>query len=168
MAANDVDPPWAGGWEERLRAAARQLGHADFLGLMHAHVGEPYGRVLRVLRETLGDSVPMMQVHRLHMHEAIAAGLSRDAAKDSLVRTLRQHLAKGWNRGSGCQEKRASARAYWVLPYTNALDMERVNQLADKVWEELRVLDPPDDWCPAVPSDPLLEQAFVRGWPVTV
>lgn len=166
MATSDIDPPWGRGWEEPLRAAARQVGHTDFLGLMNAHVGEPYGRVLRLLRETLGYQVPIMQVYRLHMQEAITAGLGREAAKDSLVRILRQQVGKGWNRGKGSQEKRAWARAYWVLPYTDTKDMERVNALADKVWEELKAMNPPDEWCPATPNDPFIEEAFARGWPV--
>jgi hypothetical protein len=167
MATNDIDPPWSGKSQEQIRAAARQLGHADFLSLINAHVGEPYGKVLRLLREKLGYMVPIMQVHRLHMQDAIAVGLEREAAKDSLVRTLREQVGKGWNRGSGSQEKRRRARAYWVLPYADAQDMVRINALADQVWEELKALNPPDDWCPVTPNDPLIEQAFSRGWPLS-
>ena len=38
-------------------------------------------------------------------------GVGREAAKDSLVRTLREHLPKGWNHGKAARERRARAFA---------------------------------------------------------
>jgi hypothetical protein len=163
MTVNDI-PPWAEGWAEHLREAARQLGFVDFLAFMNAHVGEPYGKVLRVLRMHLGYMVPLMQLQKLHMHEAIVVGKGREAAKDSLVRTLRQELPNGWNTGKQCQERRAWARAYWVLPSSDATEAEKMKAVADSVWDELQAMNPPDNWCPATPNDPIIEAAFARGW----
>lgn len=158
-------PQWAEGWQQRLRNAARELGYPSFLDFLRAHAGEPYGKVLRVMRAHLQEMVPMMQLQKLHMIEAIGRGQGREAAKDSLIRSLREHMPRGWNRGKKARENRASARAEWILPCLGPEDRKHIAPLADKVWQQLKIMNPPEDWCPLSTSDPILTEAFARGWP---
>jgi hypothetical protein len=158
---SDEIPPWESGWEERLRGVTRELGHPTFLDYLDSHIGDPYGKLLQIFRSRLGDVVPLMQIQALHMLDAAAVGKTREAAKDSLLRTLRQHIPKGWNKGKNVRQNRAFARAEWVLPDYS----DETTALADRVWDEIATLNPPDDWCPSTLTDPILSGAFDRGWP---
>lgn len=166
MKNNDLSP-WPPGWEQDIYKGVRQLGYGNLSELLEAYGGEPYGKILRVLRSTLQRSVPMMQLHKLHMLEAITQGKGRAAAKDSLVRSLREHLPRGWNQGRHPKEKRARAFSEWVLPRT-VKNWEDMTKLANNVWDELEKANPPHDWCPSSTDDVFVEHAFARGWPETL
>src|SRR5262245_52960225 len=99
------------------------------------------------------------------MLDAIQQGKAREAAKESLVRALNEQLPKGWNKGKQVHYKRGRALGEWVLPCEKAEDWQRVTSLADRVWQEIERLNPPDDWCPRSVNDPVLEEAFAHAWP---
>lgn len=162
--------PWPPYDDEPIQRAVRELGYPSLLALMDAHAGQPYGKVLRILRAHLGYLVSMLQLHKMHMLEAIATRGKRGAAKDSLVRTLREHVSGGWNKGKKAREKRARACAEWVLPRTggNKSEWDRIDALAKSVWDSLVAMNPPVDWCPSSPADPIVESAFQSGWPATL
>jgi hypothetical protein len=158
-------PPWPEGWEDRIRTAVHHLGYQSLLELMQAHSGKPYGQILRLLRSNTESNIPMMQLQKLHMFEASAANGARCAAMDSLVRTLREHIPRGWNKSKDADRKRAWARAYWVLPARTPADRSKFAELANSVWDNLKAIQPPDDWCPSTSDDPIVREAFARGWP---
>ncbi len=161
--------PWPRYDDEPIQRAVCELGYPSLLALMDAHPGQPYGKVLRILRAHLGYLVPMLQLHKMHMLEAIAARGKREAAKDSLVRTLREQVPGGWNKGKKAREKRAWACAYWVLPRTGGKsEWDRIDALAESVWDSLEALNPPNDWCPSSSDDPIVKSVFERGWPATL
>jgi hypothetical protein len=161
MASEDRQSYWDAGWEQRFEEAAKKMGYGCFLEFMDAHPGEPYGPILRRLREQAGCLLPLMQLHLLHLRQAHANRETRDIAIDTLIRSLRQYLARGWNNGKKTRERRIDARTDWVLPHDAGREMDA---RADHVWQEIERLSPPDDWCPASPEDPILQEAFRRGW----
>jgi hypothetical protein len=159
------NPPWAEGWEDHIRTAARRLGYRSLLELMRAHYAEPYGKVYRLLCSALGFRFPIMQLHKLHMLDAIEDGTVREAAKDSFARAFQEHVPAGWNKGKNAREARARAFSEWNLPFAGAQDWEHVRRCADSVWAQLNLMQPPDDWCPSSPDDPILDEAFTQAWP---
>jgi hypothetical protein len=161
----DIDhPDWEQGWAERLRTAARELGHASFIDFMKLNVGVPYGKLLRILRNHRGTMVPMMQMTTLHIIDGLSVCSARELARDTLLRSLCDHVASGWNCGKQARWKRALAFSEWNLPREQG-NWDQINALADRVWKEIESQDPPPEWCPRTLDDPILEVAFSLGWP---
>jgi len=156
---------WSGDWKARVRERVNRLGFDSLPALASAHPGVPFGQLFRLLRETESPddtTIGYIQFQALFFEEAEANGRIREAIADTLVRRLRQHLRSGWNRGQRLRERKAEARAKWELPPSR---IPKFGVVTDKIWDALRDLNPPDDWCPADCNDPIIQEAFRHAWP---
>jgi hypothetical protein len=160
-----VTNPWAIGWESRVLDRVRRMGFADPVAFAAAHPQIPFGQLFRILLENDtdgGETITISQFQELLFEEAKRSGKLRHAIRDTLLRRLRQHLGHGWNRGAKIKERRAAAFSQWELP---TFDRQRLANITDRIWQALRDLEPPDDWCPGCITNPYLEKAFEVGWP---
>src|SRR5437870_8389958 len=135
---------WSGEWRARVRERARRLGYDGVLAFATSQEGVPLGQLFRHMRATeTPDDIPIAykQFVQVLFEEAEQKGILRDAIADSLVRSLRQSLAGGWNRGTRIPERRASVIAQWELPSSR---ISELSPIAQRVWEALKNLHPPD------------------------
>ncbi len=155
---------WSGDWKARVRDRAKSLGFPDVLALANAHPGIPFGQLFRYLRQPESRDAPIAyaQFQAVYFEEAEQRGLLRDAIADTLVRRLRQHLRGGWNQGRRVRERKAEVRGGWELPPSRVSEL---GPIADRIWDTVNELNPPDDWCPEDFNDPIIQEAFARVWP---
>lgn len=156
---------WAPGWETRVGDRVRRLGYADTLAFADAHPRIPFGQLFRLLCDQTADGdepIAIAQFQDVFFCDSRRSGKLRHAVAETLLRRIRQHLCRGWNRGAKVKERRAAAFSQWELP---TFDRQRITAITDRIWQALMELQPPDDWCPVCISDPYLEQAFEVGWP---
>lgn len=98
------------------------------------------------------------------MEEAKQFGALRAAAADALVRTLNDLLIVGWGNGVNFDFRRAASYGDWVSTMGVHLRDDVVEAKAKEVFKALSELLPPKGWKPASPEDPLIREAFDRGW----
>lgn len=161
---------WEEGWPTRVTAIVRSLGYPTLTAFFRDHPGEPYGKLARFLSQHSTVPVVAMQLQKLHMLEAIDRKSIRETARDTLMRSLRQHLRGGWNKGKKADLNRALAYAEWVLPRPGGPPefeemLQKVQVYAANVWNELNSLKPADEWLPRSTDDALIDKAFEKGWP---
>jgi hypothetical protein len=146
--------------EERIH----NLGFRTVLDFFEAHAGVPYGILLKKVAMPVEGTnhldIPFFAILEIHRREAIRSGRVRDLAKDTLVRSLQEHLGKGWGKGKHSSTHRARAFSRWATP------SDDVDRLCDDVWECLVRLKPPEDWRPADIHDEYIERAFDMAWPL--
>ena len=135
-----------GGQPRTVRDLTERWGR---LKPISAEVVEPFCRSKRITVEAL---------------EALDARLAHNPAvyRDPIGWCL---AYAGWNKGKNAREARARAFSEWNLPFAGAQDWEHVRRCADSVWAQLNLMQPPDDWCPSSPDDPILDEAFTQAWP---
>jgi hypothetical protein len=97
--------------------------------------------------------------------EALRAGTLRNAAKELLIRKIRQEFPEGWLSGGtvGAGVKLGS----WDYEIGKYIQDPNTGQYATAIIRHLTIDDPPTDgWKPQAPKDPLIEELFDRYWPV--
>lgn len=153
-------PAWQGNWNERILRQIRRFGSETILEFLDQFPGETYSQVA----DRLGDDVAPAQLQRLQFSEAKATGQLRQAAMDALVRVLKDTLPRGWNP----KEPRNSAAICAFGAWGGMVESEA--KLIDPdvllaVWRAIEALVPGEGWVPQAVGDPLLQEAFKRGWP---
>jgi len=163
---------WNGDWPQRLRTLAAFMGASDVYDLVMSRRGQSFGEVFRSLRETaneLGVRVAFQQLKVAFYLDAYAQGKLREAFMEAMVRSIRQFLRKGWNKGKKVRSRRIDAST--VFPTPSLLD-EFALTVADWIalkklaFYELEQLKPPDEWCPEDYKDPIIQKLFDKIWPV--
>jgi hypothetical protein len=102
-----------------------------------------------------------------HAVEAQANGCLREFAVDRLIRGLRFNLPKGRIHVEGKPLTMATISAIAdVKVLLDGLGAATEKERVTTSWQELLKLAPPLGWRPKVVDDPLVDQAFERGWPV--
>lgn len=144
----------------------RELGHQSVRSYAAAHPGAPLGQLLSMLGKPVEGAnhldIPYLVLEEAYLQEAITGDAVRTVAMDLLVRSLREHLGRGWNLGKKAHLRRAAAFSNWRLPPDRDWDARLA--LARGIWNALKAQVSPDDWRPADTEDPLLERAFSAGW----
>jgi hypothetical protein len=156
---------WNSDWQQRIRAIVQGMGYEDVYAFVMSLRSKSFGELFGLLREAAGGveaPVAFVQLPELFYTDAKRRGCLRLALMESLVRTLRQFLLQGWNRGKKARERRTDARARWPTP-TDGYD--HFLRLQDRIWTEIECCAPPDNWCPESRDDPIIQQAFARAWP---
>ena len=155
---------WSGDWKAHVRNCVKALGFTDVLTFVNAHPELPFGQLFRYLNQakSTDTSIAYVQFQAIYFEEAEQRGLLREAIADTLVRRLRQHLHGGWKRGNRLRERKAEARGSWELPPSQVSEL---GPIADRIWETLTEINPPEDWCPKDISDDFIQKAFARAWP---
>ncbi len=155
--------PWYGDWQERLSRKLEELGFSSLEAYLTSQPGVGYVKIARILGIA---NVCAMQIYGMHLRAAAAEGRVREAAIDSLVRLLAEHLTRGWGTGQHFPFKLALAFATWVpIVERNANPSPEVQRYMDRVFESLKAIDPPKGWVPEGPDDAIIRTAFDQGWP---
>lgn len=159
-----VPNPWRGDWKSRLEAKLNSMGFECLEQFLDANPGVDYLRMAKMLTEA---DVAALQLYGEHIRNATARNRLREAARDSLVRFLVEHLKYGWGQGRHFDFHWASAVAAWksCIVQFGSKDQHIVASL-DAVINALKEAAPPTGWIPQSPSDEYIETAFERGWPV--
>lgn len=138
-------------------------GYATVSSFLNAYPGEPYGKLLKIIATRVEGKnhfdLPIFAIKEAHRREALLLGATRDYAKDTLVRSLRDTLGSGWKKGTSWEERRAQAYSSWAIP------AGADGPCAD-VWRVLKQLDPPVGWRPKPVGDELIDKAFDIAWPI--
>jgi hypothetical protein len=87
---------------------------------------------------------------------------------DTLTRCFREKLTEGWceAKGGPKEYKTASVYSSWSSYLTVHGDMAALDKTLWKTWRALEAIGPPMGWLPESPNDPLIQEAFGRGWPL--
>ena len=141
-----------------------ELGYGTIHKFFYEHPGEPYGVMLKRIGITIEGTnhfdISILDLKKAQLKDAEERGTTREYAKDTLTRSLLEHLGKGWNRGKNWDERRSKAYASWMTP-------PDAEHLCESVWSSLKLLNPPDGWRPSPTNDEIVERAFDQGWPPT-
>jgi hypothetical protein len=91
--------------------------------------------------------------------------VERQVAIDMLVRSLKEHLGRGWNQGAAADARRAMAYAEWRVP---TVDDEKIRaataKTCEKIWESIKAIAP-IGWKPNGTDDKIITAAFSANWP---
>ena len=152
---------WQTGWQARVQYDAKLHGFSSISELLATRPGVPYEEVTSLFQ----TAVAPIQLVRLQLDEAGWAGSICAAAMDILPREINRAFPNGWQKGENPDFRRASAFSAFmtdiVFDGKATKDMEAA---AQKVCEELVRIAPPVGWRPSGPNDPLIQEAFSRGW----
>jgi hypothetical protein len=127
------------------------------------HPGIPYVD----LQSVIPFPVAPVQILRLQLAEAKRLGKIREVAMDTLSRAINRAFTAGWNKGENPQFRWASAASDFITDLAEGEATDNLKVLARNVCQSLKELDPPVGWQPTGPADPLIQEAFGRGWPQT-
>ena len=98
-----------------------------------------------------GDVAP---VQLEHMHAEIVTSNDRERALfDSLTRSLRGSLKKGWGIGKYWESRVTGALANWSVTWGDGDELQRIKR-------SLFAVKPPTGWIPEPSDDPILREAF--------
>lgn len=145
--------PWTGDWEARILERIRAHGHASVAGFLAAHPGTPYFELAQLLSR--GDEdVAAVQLERLHVTSAGGAETATDRdLLDSLCRSVRAGLRRGWEGRRGWDSDLAGALADWIVMWGSQAWLRGV-------LPALIALRPPKGWSPVDPEDETLLMAL--------
>lgn len=153
---------WTTDWPNRLRDELRSKGYESITSFLSQFPAEPYVDVAR----RIAPWVAGMQVSRLHMQEAKLSGQLRAAAMDALARDLNWRLPDGWVPDSTTESRAAGAAATSTTSVVVDGDAPHFKPRMLEVYKGLKACEPAVGWKPSGPDDPLICDAFARGWPV--
>jgi len=156
--ASDI---WTGDWQSRIRDSLHSLGHASVIAFFRANPCLAAHKLARLL----GPDIVAMQLQWMYFDEAKKLNAFRDAARDALCRALNDNMKRGWNVGVHADRCRAGACSDWVTLFEFRAFAPELTPVAQKVWDALKALPPPDGWLPTGPDDPVLSHAFDAAWP---
>lgn len=148
---------WRGDWKQRLSALLADHGHDSVTSFLAAY---PRRSLLDLADSVLGGGdVAAVQLLWTVLDEAKVRGpaAAESCARDLLIRSMHQHMKRGWDPAD--LEAEGQAYSGW------ACELERiakVNALA--LWEAL-VESAPPGWLPNDADDPILVAAFREHWP---
>lgn len=154
-----ADEPMAPISRGYIDSRIRELGFDSLASYLAARSDRSYVQ----LGEEL-DTVPL-HIYILQFEEAKATGEIRAAVIDSYVRQINRYFSDGWRIDEESEFDRASALS---LPRSDALSVARLDQFEEQiraVGQCLRDIDIPEGWRPISTDDPMLIDAFNRGWP---
>jgi hypothetical protein len=159
MTTHRGDRTWGGNWRSKIKSRLHAVGCEPVSDFLARFPAEPYITVA----ERLGDDVAAFQLEWMQFEEGKSENAIRNLAMDSLAGDLRSHLPAGWRHGAKADFDTAGAYADWVVRLEQQQAEAKVKATA--VWETLEELHPPVGWSPSVPRDPLIVDAFTKGWP---
>jgi hypothetical protein len=154
--------PWADGWKQRIQERVQSFGFASLDDYLREYPGDTYFELADRLGGG-GKDVAPIQIQIMQFEGSVPRGQGRDAAKDSLVRLLRQNLKRGWSAGVHAKFRRASTYAQW-LGLVDGLNDPSLRGYVDAVWSKLESLNPDKNWKPLNVEDFLISKAFSE-WP---
>jgi hypothetical protein len=152
---------WKGNWSQRIHRALRERGFETASEFLERFPGESYLTVVN----RIAPWVAAMQLINLQMREARTAGTLRAAAMDGCARNLNDRLPEGWMESSNAESSLAGALAGVSASLTVDAESPELARRLDGVYKALRSLCPPVGWRPSGPDDPIIREAFDRGWP---
>ena len=157
---------WESDWRARVVARVRSYGYKSISDFLSRFPGEPYVDVVK----RLGEDVAAIQLEFVQFDETKQQGTVRDAAIDSLLRDLSWHLKAGWEGGVRGNFKTSGAYVDWLRRLDGSsrnLPPNRIlSEQGQMVWNALEELRPPLGWLPTGLTDPFIQAAFARAWPV--
>ena len=157
--AERTERVWGGDWQSRIRGLLHANGFETVREVLANYPAEPYTKV----GKHLGDDIAGFQILQLQYQEALDCDGIRDVAADALAREIAGKLKRGWGRKMHRDFNRAHAFSSWIGAMRNyAPDFE---SSYTAVWNALLQFEPPDDWVPNGPNDPIIADAFETGWP---
>jgi hypothetical protein len=106
-----------------------------------------------------------MQLSRLQMQEAKRDGTLRQAAMDAFARELNWRLPEGWVPDGPAESRAAGAYASTTTLVEIDGESPQFHGQLLEMYQSLKLLQPPIGWRPAGGNDPLIQEAFARGWP---
>lgn len=151
-------------WESDLLERVEKLGFSSLNDYLRARPGAPYP----ALADELGASVLGVQVADLQLRKAKREGELpfREAARDALVRCLRQTLTAGWSRTES--QDGASAEFMNIAAWSNWSSLVKrvtpADPRTDAVWKELETRAK-EGWLPQDSEDGLVQLVFASAWP---
>lgn len=145
--------PWTGNWEARILSRIREHGHESVASFLAAHPGTPYLELAELLSRGDAD-VAAVQLERLHVTSAGGTEKATDRdLLDSLCRSVRAGLRRGWEGRRGWDSDLAGSLADWIVMW------------GSQAWQRgvlpaLIKLRPPKAWSPVGPEDEILKKAL--------
>jgi hypothetical protein len=153
-------------WEKDVISRAATLGFSSLSEYLASRPAVPYPN----LAAEMGAPVMGLQVAELQIRTARAEGVAslRAAAKDALVRCLRQVLTSGWGRTDstepGVSRDFVNVSA-WTLWGSMIASARPADAIIRDVWQELSIRAP-EGWLPTSTDDPVVTAAFDAAWPI--
>jgi hypothetical protein len=151
---------WSNDWVSRIQGRVRALGCTKFSDFLNMFPVESYDDIAK----RLGDDVAPIQVIHLQLQESLDTSYQLAAGKDSLVRILNQRNRRGWATGLHWKRRMSQIYADWVTMAPMDARIPEISNIKKKVWSELENLSPPKGWVPKSIDDPIINEAFDKGW----
>jgi hypothetical protein len=121
--------------------------------------------LVEVARHYPGSGLCAAGICRAMMREAVERNNVREVAIDYLCREINENLPEGWGRGELLELRTAGPLVSLIAALTLDAQLPQFEANAKRVWGELKSICPPVGWRPLSADDPILREAFVRGWP---
>lgn len=163
---------WISDWQERFRSILKNLGYNDAFAFVMSRKGESFGEMFGSLRRAASCEDAKFLALR-HLEEAFYIdaenkGKLRDAFMEGLVRSMRQYMPHGWNRGKKLRERRIDVETRWPTPSfvtASGWQFDDWKTLKELAWKQIELIRPVDEWCPSDLNDPIVQNIFSRVWP---
>lgn len=155
-------------WRTLVADRLRRTGYDSTVAFLKGFPNIPFGQLYRlVCREEPRDQ--QLDIGFARFEDAIFFGAIKEGAVrwvtlDMLVRVLREHLGKGWDRGTDARVRRGRAYSEWRFPWRTDEDYENTSATCERIWSRLKAIAPPD-WRPSGTDDPVILDAFEAEWP---
>ena len=151
---NEPSPAWLGDWQNRILERIREKGYKSYLDYLADRPGRTYDELSRELERD--DDIAPVQLSVMHAR-LVEPGGRREAILDSLARSLRGALRKGWGLGRYWESDVAGQLAFWSVAWGRAPELYALE-------EALRSIPPEEGWIPKDGNDPVLREAARRAW----
>ena len=160
-----MNKTWNGDWKDRVRHCISQAGYRDAWSFAEENPKVPFGKLFRILKNYCASNetpICYSQFQSIFFEDAVYNDKLREAIIETLARRIRQHLPNGWNKGKNVRMRKADIISQWELPLTQ---FEQYSEIAETVWERIKIKNIPDDWCPKSRNDEILQHVFSEVWP---
>lgn len=162
-----LEDVWGKDWKEKIYDRVRARGFKQ----MRDYLANQPTATYHQLADQLGEDVAPVQLTMMHVAEAHADGAHafREAAKDCLVRYLRERLPLGWGRVPLDQRELTESFMNTKAFVGWESSIEEVDRAMapyiDGVWDQLQELAI-NGWLPEGADDEVIRRAFDAAWPV--
>lgn len=152
---------WPHNWAERILERIGELGFASIADFLAAAPAQPYPGIAAML----GAWIAPIQVISLHFSEARRNGTVREAAMDSLARSIVERFPDGWGIGEDPAWQCTSALASWISELVATGGFVDLQPVLLAIARDLELSQPATGWVPSGVLDPVICAAFDRHWP---
>jgi hypothetical protein len=138
-----------------------ELGFPSIAAYLESMPSATYEDIAR----SLHTEIAPIQVIKAQFEEATRTGALRNAAKDSLCRSIIERFPHGWNSGDSYKWTIVKALSGWSSEIIATGGHPELKDILHEIIKCIRDAPPPNGWLPSGTNDPIIAGVFDKCWP---